>query len=74
MNKEYQKPNPRHIPEPFMDNPEHLKTEDVSIYDMHEDMKYVDEIPLEDLKMELREEKVHHDGKSRSSSEDKYEN
>ncbi len=58
----------------FMDNPEHLKTDKESIYDMHEDMKFVDPIPLEDLKMEEREEKIHHDTKSRSSSEDKYQN
>lgn len=57
---------------PFMDNPEHLKTDKESIYDMHEDMKFVDSIPLEDLKIEAREEKVHHDTKSKSSSEDKY--
>lgn len=57
---------------PYMDNPEHLKTAKESIYDMHEDMKFVDAIPLEDLKMEEREEKVHRDTKSRSSSEDKF--
>lgn len=56
---------------PYMDNPEHLRTDKESIYDMHEDMKNVDSIPLEDLKMEEREEKVHHDTKSNSSSEDK---
>ncbi|MDS9472886.1 hypothetical protein KGS98_13245 [Sporosarcina pasteurii] len=57
---------------PFMDNPEHLKTDKESIYDMHEDMKTVDPIPLEDLKMEEREEKVHRDSKNRSSSQDKF--
>ncbi len=56
---------------PFMDNPENLKTEKESIYDMHEDMQNVDPIPLEDLKMEEREEKAHRDTKSQSSSEDK---
>lgn len=43
---------------PMMDNPENLKTDKESIYDMHEDMKNVDPIPLEDLKMEEREEKI----------------
>lgn len=57
---------------PFMDNPEHLKSDKESIYDMHEDMKFVDSIPLEDLKMEQREENAHHDTKNKSSSEDKY--
>lgn len=55
-----------------MDNPENLKTEKESIYDMHEDMQNVDPIPLEDLKMEEREEKAHHDTKNQSSSEEKY--
>lgn len=55
-----------------MDNPEHLKTEKESIYDMHEDMQNVDPIPLEDLKMEEREEKAHRDTKNQSSSEEKY--
>lgn len=57
---------------PYMDNPENLKTDKESIYDMHEDMKTVDPIPLEDLKMEEREEKHHHDSKSNSSSAEKY--
>lgn len=57
---------------PYMDNPENLKTDKESIYDMHEDMKNVDSIPLEDLKMEKREEKRHHDSKSNSSSAEKY--
>lgn len=57
---------------PYMDNPENLKTDKESIYDMHEDMKTVDSIPLEDLKMEEREEKHHHDSKSNSSSAEKY--
>ena len=56
---------------PFMDNPENLRTDKVSIYDMHEDMKNVDSIPLEDLKMEQKEERNHRDTKSNSSSEEK---
>ncbi|MHA6260909.1 hypothetical protein ACXYMX_13570 [Sporosarcina sp. CAU 1771] len=57
---------------PYMDNPENLRTDKESIYDMHEDMKTVDAIPLEDLRLELQEEKVHRDTKSESSSEEKY--
>ncbi|MEK5067529.1 hypothetical protein [Sporosarcina sp. FSL K6-1508] len=57
---------------PFMDNPENLRTDKESIYDMHEDMKNVDSIPLEDLKMEEREEKHHHDTKTNSSSVEKF--
>lgn len=57
---------------PYMDNPENLRSDKESIYDMHEDMKFVDAIPLEDLRMEFREEEVHHDTKSNSSSVEKY--
>ena len=56
----------------FMDNPENLPTDKESIYDMHEDMKTVDAIPLEDRRLEEKEENRHHDTKSTSSSEEKY--
>lgn len=56
----------------YMDNPENLPTDKESIYDMHEDMKTVDSIPLEDKRLEEKEEKRHHDTKSDSSSEQKY--
>jgi hypothetical protein len=55
---------------PFMDNPERIKTDKESIYDMHEDMKFVDAIPLEDARIEWQEEEVHRDTKSNSSSEE----
>lgn len=57
---------------PYMDNPENLRTDKVSIYDMHEDMKNVDPIPLEDLRMEEQEEKAHHETKKNSSSQEKF--
>lgn len=56
---------------PYMDNPENLRTDKESIYDMHEDMKTVDSIPLEDLRMELQGEKLHLESKSNSSSAEK---
>ncbi|WP_432363152.1 hypothetical protein [Sporosarcina sp. UB5] len=56
----------------FMDNPENLPTDKQSIYDMHEDMQFVDSIPLEDVRLEVLEEKHHHDTKSSSSSVEKY--
>ena len=43
---------------PFLDNPEGIPTDKVSIYDMHEDMKFVDAIPSEDIPTELQEEKL----------------
>ena len=57
---------------PYMDNPENLRTDKESIYDMHEDMKTVDAIPLEDARMELEEQKHQHDTKSNSSSVEKF--
>jgi len=57
---------------PYMDNPENMKTDKESIYDMHEDMKFVDAIPIEDVKMEEKEEENRHDTKSNSSSAEKY--
>ena len=55
-----------------MDNPEQNKSEKESIYDKFESEQHVDSIPLEDLKMEQREEKDKHATKSHSSSEEKY--
>ncbi|MFD1927925.1 hypothetical protein ACFSFY_07635 [Sporosarcina siberiensis] len=52
----------------YMDNPENLRTDKESIYDMHEDLQTVDSIPLEDLRMELEDEKLHHKTKNSSSS------
>ena len=56
----------------YMDNPENLRTDKESIYDMHEDMKFVDAIPLEDARMEIEEEKVNRATKSNSSSVEKF--
>ncbi|WNS80268.1 hypothetical protein RRU94_22580 [Domibacillus sp. DTU_2020_1001157_1_SI_ALB_TIR_016] len=55
-----------------MDNPEQIDTENESLYDKFEEEQNVDAIPLEDLKMEQREEKDKHKTKNSSSSEEKY--
>lgn len=55
-----------------MDNPEQIDTEKESIYDKFEEEQNVDAIPLEDLKLEQREEKDKHATKNSSSSEEKY--
>ncbi|MCI2254956.1 hypothetical protein M3221_12400 [Domibacillus indicus] len=55
-----------------MDNPEQIDTENESLYDKFEEEQNVDAIPLEDLKMEQREEKDKHKTKDSSSSEEKY--
>lgn len=56
----------------YMDNPENAKTDKQSIYDMHEDMKFVDAISLEDLKLEQIGEQHGPITKHDSSSEQKY--
>ena len=62
------------VVEPYMDNPEGIKTDKESLFDMHEDMQTVDPIPVEDARMEWEEEKPgnRHRSKSQSSSEEKY--
>lgn len=57
---------------PYMDNPENIRTDKESLFDMHEDMQTVDAISLEDLRIDLQEEKIHRDTKNKSSSEEKY--
>ena len=54
------------------DHPEQYKTEKKSLFDRFESEQNVDPIPMEDLKMELQEEKQKHKTKNQSSSEEKY--
>lgn len=56
-----------------MDNPEQYSTEKESLFDKFESEQNVDPIPMEDLKLEKREEKQKHKSKRNSSSEKKYE-
>lgn len=62
--------------EPYMDNPEGIKTDKESLFDMHEDMQTVDAIPMEDARMEWDDEKQvnHRKTKNNSQSEEEYEN
>jgi hypothetical protein len=55
-----------------MDNPEQYQSENKSLFDQFESEKNVDPIPMEDLKLEQREEKDGHHTKDSSSSEKKY--
>ncbi|MCP3762239.1 hypothetical protein NLX67_07535 [Domibacillus sp. A3M-37] len=55
-----------------MDNPEQIDTDKESLYDKFEEEQNVDAIPLEDLKIEQRDEKDKHKTKDSSSSEKKY--
>ena len=55
-----------------IDNPDLLKTEKESLFDMHEDMQTVDAIPVEELNDKVKDEKDHNHSKDSSGSEDKY--
>ncbi|MCT6924183.1 MULTISPECIES: hypothetical protein [Bacillales] len=54
-------------------NPDVLDTEKESIFDMHEDMKTVDAIPVEELNEQVKDERHKHHTKNTSSSEKRYE-
>lgn len=51
---------------PFIDNPENIPTDKISIYDMHEDMKFVDAIQYENTPTEQEREKLMGDKKDDS--------
>ncbi|WP_042471452.1 hypothetical protein [Bacillus ndiopicus] len=54
-------------------NPDVLDTDKESIFDMHEDMKTVDAIPVEDLNEQVKDERDKNNTKHTSSSEKRYE-
>ncbi|GAA0133445.1 hypothetical protein YSY43_02850 [Paenibacillus sp. YSY-4.3] len=54
------------------DHPEQYPTSNPSLFDMHESEMHVDPIPVEDLRLEVREEREKAVTKHRSSSEGKY--
>lgn len=43
---------------PYKDRPDMLDSENISIYDLHEDMQTVDPIPAESQALELKEEEL----------------
>lgn len=55
-----------------MDNPDMLNTEKESLFDMHDDMKTVDPVPMEELNDEVKDEDDHEATKSTSGSERRY--
>lgn len=57
---------------PFLDNPDAVRTIKESLFDMHEDMQTVDAISVEDLNIQVQDEKNHHHTKNRSSSEERF--
>lgn len=56
----------------IMDNPEVMKTEKESLFDMHDDMKTVDAIPVEELNQKMDDESKHRKTKNTSSSEQRF--
>jgi hypothetical protein len=52
------------------DHPEQYKTNKKTLFERFESQQTVDPIPMEDLKMELREEKQKHKTKDHSSSQE----
>ncbi|WP_123043860.1 hypothetical protein [Cohnella candidum] len=63
---------PKVWPRGERDNPEQYPTENESLFDMWESERNVDPIPVEDVKMEQREERDKDGTKNESSSEEKY--
>lgn len=55
-----------------MDNPDMLDTKKESLFDMHEDMKTVDPLPMEELNDQVKDEDNHEATKSTSGSERRY--
>ena len=55
-----------------MDKPDMLNTEKESLFDMHEDMKTVDPLPMEELNDQVKDEEDQENTKSTSGSERKY--
>ena len=55
-----------------LDNPDMLDTEKESLFDMHEDMKHVDPLPMEELNDKVKDEENPEHTKSTSASERRY--
>ncbi|MGE7623742.1 hypothetical protein ACQKMD_11960 [Viridibacillus sp. NPDC096237] len=57
---------------PYLDNPDVVATDSISLFDLHEDMQTVDAIPVEELNDTVKDEDNHHGTKSTSSTKRKY--
>jgi hypothetical protein len=55
-----------------LDNPDMLFTENESLYDVDEQMKFYDAIPVEELNDKVRDEEFKDETKATSASERKY--
>ena len=43
----------------YLEHPEGIPSDRISLFDMHEDMQTVDTINLDDMKEDLRKERIH---------------
>ncbi|ETT87386.1 hypothetical protein MKZ08_20305 [Viridibacillus sp. FSL R5-0477] len=57
---------------PYLDNPDVVDTDSISLFDLHEDMQTVDAIPVEELNDKVKDEDNHHGTKSTSSTKRRY--
>ncbi|MGN7388669.1 hypothetical protein [Sporosarcina sp. SAFN-015] len=48
----------------YLEHPEGIPSDRTSLFDMHEDMQTVDTINLDDMKEDLRKERIHKHPKS----------
>lgn len=55
-----------------LDNPDLVDTDKESLFDIDEDMKNVDPIPVEELNEKVKDERNHRSSKSTSSSDKRY--
>lgn len=57
-----------------LDNPDLVETEKESLFDMHDDMKTVDAVPVEELNEKVKDEdkENHKKTKKTSASEERY--
>ncbi|MDN4608352.1 hypothetical protein [Sporosarcina highlanderae] len=51
--------NRKNIDFRYLAHPEGIPSDRVSLFDMHEDMQTVDTINLDDMKEDLRKERIH---------------
>lgn len=59
---------------PYRDNPEGVATDKVTLFDMHEDMKTVDTVSMEDLNKQVLNDPYRNETKNPSASESHHPN
>ena len=59
---------------PYLDNPEQVETDKMSLFDMHEDMQTVDSISVAELNKQVINDPARKETKDPSASEDLHPN